>query len=84
MIFFVILAVGGSFRMKDFNYFAAGDFLPGLVAKNHQKFRSSCLVHEFSFTDIFNEINHGRKILCGCFRSLWLWLLITIAVINLI
>ena len=24
-----------------------------LVAKNHQKFRSRCLVHEFSFTDIF-------------------------------
>ena len=24
-----------------------------LVAKNHQKIRSTCLVHEFSFTDIF-------------------------------
>ena len=24
-----------------------------LVAKNHQKIQSRCLVHEFSFTDIF-------------------------------
>ena len=30
-----------------------------LVAKNHQRIRSRCLVHEFSFTDIFNDINHG-------------------------
>ena len=32
-----------------------------LVAKNHCKFRSRCLIHEFSFTDIFNDINHGYK-----------------------
>ena len=24
-----------------------------LVAKNHEKIRSRCLIHEFSFTDIF-------------------------------
>ena len=29
-----------------------------LVAKNHQKFRSRCLVDEFSLTDLFNDINH--------------------------
>ena len=29
------------------------------VTKNHQKIRSRCLVHEFSFRDTFNDINHG-------------------------
>ena len=47
------------------SYFATGDFLqyiyPVLVAKNHRKFRSGCLVHEFSFTDFFNDINHGYR-----------------------
>ena len=32
-----------------------------LVAKNHSKTRSRCLVHEFSFIDIFNSIYHGYK-----------------------
>ena len=27
----------------------------------HQKTRSRCLVHEFSFTDIFSDINHGYR-----------------------
>ena len=39
------------------SYSATGDFLQYtysvLAAKNHQKFRSRCLVHEFFFTDIF-------------------------------
>ena len=39
------------------SYSAATDFLQyiysALVAKNHQKVRSRCLVHVFSFTDIF-------------------------------
>ena len=39
------------------SYSAIGDFLQYinsvLVAKNHQKIRSRCLVHEFSFTYIF-------------------------------
>ena len=39
------------------SYSLTGDFLEYiysvLVAKNHQKVRSGCLVHEFSFTDIF-------------------------------
>ena len=38
-------------------YSTVGNFLQciysTLVAKNHQKFWSRCLVHEFSFTDIF-------------------------------
>ena len=38
-----------------------------LVAKNHQKIQSRCLVHEFSFTDIF-----------FWFRFIWLWLFIAI------
>ena len=39
------------------SYFATDDFLQCiysvLVAKNHQKIRSKCLVHKFSITDIF-------------------------------
>ena len=49
------------------SYSATGEFIRHiyyvLVAKNHQKIRSICLVHEFSFTDIF-------------LNSIWLWLLI--------
>ena len=46
------------------------------VTKNHQKIRSRHLVHEFSFTDIFNNTNHEYRadilrndsmILCGYF-----------------
>ena len=48
------------------SYSATGEFIRHiysvLVAKNHQKIRSICLVHEFSFTDIFlNSILYG----CG-------------------
>ena len=39
------------------SYSVTGEFLrythSVLVAKNHQKIRSKCLVDEFSFTDIF-------------------------------
>ena len=39
------------------SYSATGDFLQYiysvLATKNHQKIRSRCLVHEYSFTDIF-------------------------------
>ena len=39
------------------SYSATTDFLQciysALVAKNYQKIRSRCLIHEFSFTDIF-------------------------------
>ena len=50
------------------------------VTQNHQNIRLRCLVHDFSFTDIFNDINYGyralywRKNICGCFRFLWLGL----------
>ena len=43
-----------------------------LVAKNHCKFRSRCLIHEFSFTDIFNDINHGYKTALFKKKNLWL------------
>ena len=48
------------------SYSATGEFLQYiysvLVAKNHQKIRSRCLVHEFFFTDIFfNSVLYG----CG-------------------
>ena len=47
------------------SYSATDNFLQciysALVAKNHQKFLSTCLVHECSFTNIFNNINDGCK-----------------------
>ena len=43
-----------------------------LVAKNHQKIRSRCLVHEFSFTDMINDINHGHRLAILKKNSLWL------------
>ena len=58
------------------SYSATGNFLrccySVLVAKNHQKFRSNCLVHEFSFTDIFIDINHGYSSAILKKNSLWL------------
>ena len=49
------------------------------MTKNHQKIRSRCLVHEFSFTDIFNDSNHGYRAAIlkknSCLRFIWLWLL---------
>ena len=43
------------------------------VTKNHRKIRSRCLVHEFSFTDIFNNINHGHQAALLKKNSLWLF-----------
>ena len=47
------------------SYSATGNFAQYIysvfVTKNHQKIESRCLVHEFSFTDIFNDINHGYR-----------------------
>ena len=47
------------------SYSATGKFLQYiysmLVAKNHQKIQSRCLVQEFSFTDISNDISHDYK-----------------------
>ena len=60
------------------SYSATGDFLQYiysvLVTKNHQKIRSRCLVHEFSFTDIFNDINHGYRAAILKKNSSWLLL----------
>ena len=59
------------------SYSTTGEFLQYvysvLVAKNHQKIRSRCLVHEFSFTDIFNDINHGYR--AAILKKNYLWLL---------
>ena len=40
--------------------------------KNHRNIRSRCLVHEYSFTDIFNDINHGYRAAVLKKNSLWL------------
>ena len=55
------------------------------MTKNHQKIRSRCLDHKFSFTYMFltililvTEQLFWRKILRGCFRFIWLRLLISI------
>ena len=42
------------------------------MAKNHKKIRSTCFVHEFSFTCIFNDINHGYRAAIMKKNSLWL------------
>ena len=58
------------------SYSATGEFLQYIysmfVDKNHQKIRSRCLAHEFSFTDIFNDINHGQNAALLRKNSLWL------------
>ena len=40
--------------------------------KNHQIIRSRCLIDEFSFTDIFNDINHGHRAAILKKKNLWL------------
>ena len=42
------------------------------VTKNHQKIWSRCLVHKFSLTYIFNDINHGYRAAILKKNSLWL------------
>ena len=47
------------------SYSITGDSLQYIysvpVTENHRNIRSRCLVHEFSFTDIFNDINNGYR-----------------------
>ena len=47
------------------SYSVTGDSLQYIssvpVTKNHWNIRSRCLLYEFSFTDIFNDINHGYR-----------------------
>ena len=56
---------------------ATGDFFKYiyfmLVAKNYQKIGSKCLVYEFSFNGIFNDINHGYR--ASIFKKNHMWLL---------
>ena len=58
------------------SYSITGDSLQYIysvpVSKNHRNIRSRCLVHEFSFTDIFNDINHGYRAAILKKNSLWL------------
>ena len=60
------------------SYSVTTDFLQhmysALVAKNHLKIQSRCLVNEFSFKDIFNNINHGYRAAILKKNSLWLLL----------
>ena len=55
-------------------YSVTGDFLKFIYSapntKNHQNIRPRCLVHEFSFTDFFNDINEA-----GTLKKNYLWLL---------
>ena len=57
------------------SYSAAVNFLQNiylvLVAKNHYKVRSRCLVHEFSFKYIFNNIYHEYSAAILKKSSLW-------------
>ena len=59
------------------SYSVTGDSLQYIysvpVSKNHRNIRSRCLVHEFSFTDIFNDINHGYR--AAILKKNFLWLL---------
>ena len=58
------------------SYSVTGDFLQYIysvpVTKNHQNKQSRSLVHEFPFTDIFNDINHGHRAASLKKNSLWL------------
>lgn len=44
-----------------------------LVTKNHQKFQSKCLVHEFSLTYFLTANNHGYR--AAILNKNYLWLL---------
>ena len=59
------------------SYPATGEFLQYIYSmledKNNQKIRSKCFAHEFSFTDIFNNINHWYK--AALLKKNYLWLL---------
>ena len=59
------------------SYSVKGDSLQYIysvpVTKNHRNIRSRCLIHEFSFTDIFNDINHGHR--AATLKTKFLWLL---------
>ena len=43
-----------------------------LVAKNHQRIRSKCLIHEFPSQILFNDVNHGYT--ATILKKNYLWL----------
>ena len=59
------------------SYSATGQLLQNIYSmladNNHQKITSRCLAHEYSFTYIFNDINHGYK--AALLKKNYLWLL---------
>ena len=59
------------------SYSVTGDSLQYIysvpVTKNHQNIQSRCLVHKFTYTDIFNDINHGYR--AAILKKNYLWLL---------
>ena len=61
-------------KASTISYPALGEFIySALVAKIHQKIRSKCLVHEFSSSHFFNDINHGYR--AAIWKKKFLWLL---------
>ena len=58
------------------SYFITGDSLQYIysvpVSKDHRNIRSRCLVYEFSFSDIFSNINHGYRAVILNENPLWL------------
>ena len=60
------------------SYSATRDFLQYicyvLVAKNHQKVQSRCLVHGFSFTELFKRYN--RSYIAAILKKNFSWLLL--------
>ena len=59
------------------SYSVTGSFLQYIfslpVTRNHQNIRSRGLIQEFSFTEIFNNINHGYR--AAIFKKMSLWML---------
>ena len=59
------------------SYSVTGSFLQYIyslpVTRNHQNIRSRCLIQEFSFTEIFNNINHGYR--AAILKKMSLWML---------
>ena len=59
------------------SYSVTGDSLQYIysvpVTKNHWNIQSRCVVHEFSFIDIFNNADHGYR--AAILKKKFLWLL---------
>ena len=66
-LFIFLVSFFMAFQAIVFNTY----FVP--ASKIHRNIGSRCLVHEFSFTDIFNDINHGYR--AAILKKDYLWLL---------